>query len=417
LTASHHLSDILIQKAFFSKNDNECIYFLTNSSALGFQYAQQNSNSNSDEKDSNLRERSYFQNMFDNMLGDLIARNTLPNLVDLLDEKSFDNSIKKTFDVEIVKMCKEKFPEEWTVLQISKHYNPLINCNTFEEIVSFNSGVLVTVFKHSAINSFKDPLLFEIPKHPQENVFEMFYEVGKMVGTGQRTGRAEDTQETREQYWKRQKDTQTFIENGISTFKRFIGPWSCVFTGNFKSLKSLEIEGKIRKKVNEFLRTHHYEEPQQKLIHLVARRTDLLSSANIFLASAYILKDKPNLNYSDVDLNNLYDLLTWIKQEYTYDDTSCYPVILIIDELLDQLPFEQINVQQETTRISSFYLLKSLYFKYSSCIKNGYLMCSNPDNAVVVLNPGECIFLLSTVLSFFFIRLNKITEVQYLAKF
>lgn len=326
--------------------------------------------------------------MFDNVLGEMISKNTLPNLVDLLDEKSFDNSIKKTFDVEIVKTCKEKFPEEWTVLQISKHYNPLINCNSFEEIVSFNSGVLVTVFKHSAINSYKDPLLFEIPKYPQENVFESFYEISKSVAVGSTYFENTDAQ-TRELYWKRQKEIQTNIEAKISLFKRFIGPWSCAFTGNFKSLKSLETEAKIRKKVNEFFRTHQYQEPQQKLIHMVARRSDLLSNPNIFLACAYILKDKPNLSYNDVDLNNLYDFLTWLKQEFVYEDTTCFPVILIVDELLDQLPFEFLNANQETTRISSFYLLKNLYFKYSNNIKNGYLMCSNVDNALVLLNPGE----------------------------
>lgn len=199
----------------------------------------------------------------------------------------------------------------------------------------------------------------------------------------------DDTDQGKAKYWKRYRELESYIENSNEMFKKAVGPWSCVFTGNFKSLKSLDIEAKIKKKVNEFFRTHqHFDESQQKLIHLIARRTDLLNNPSIFVAISYVLRDKPNLNYDDIDLNNLYDFLTWIKQEYVYEDVSCYPCILIVDEFLDQLPFEYINNNQEITRISSFYLLKNLYLKYSNRIKNGYLMCST-DNANVLLNPGE----------------------------
>ena len=127
---------------------------------------------------------------------------------------------------------------------------------------------------------------------------------------------------------------------------------------------------------------------QQNLIHMLARRVDLQSPEAIFYAITRILKDKPKVSYSDTTLNGLYDLLTYIKQEYSYDDLETYPVILIVDELLDQLPFEMINPNQEIARVSSFQILKTLYKKYSSSIKNGYLRCNFQQTSAIV-NPGE----------------------------
>lgn len=222
-----------------------------------------------------------------------------------------------------------------------------------------------------------------------ENVFDMCYQIYTKVANdiNYKETLKDDTDKNRVKFWKQYRDVENHIENTKELLKKFIGPWMCVFTGNFKSPKSQKTEAKIRKKVNEFLLRHtHFDEAQQKMIHLIARRTDLLTSESIFLAITRVLKDKPKLGYDDIDLNNLYDFITWIKQEFVYDDLSCYPCILIVDEWLDQLPFECINANQEITRISSFYLLQKLYFKYSDRIKNGYLMCST-DNANVLLNP------------------------------
>ena len=183
----------------------------------------------------------------------------------------------------------------------------------------------------------------------------------------------------------------------------FFGPWISLLTGNFKSLKSIEMENDIRKKVSEFLKKKSYTDHQEKLIQLLARRTDLLTHEQIFVAITYILtyKEKTTLGYDNINLNDLYDHLTWIKQEYIYDDTSSHPVILIVDETLDQLPFEMMNLQQEFTRMCSFDNLKKMYARYASEIENGYLICKS-EKSQVLINPDGTLSSMETRMTSFF---------------
>lgn len=287
-----------------------------------------------------------------------------------------------------------QFPKEWTVVQLSKNFNPHAMSSKHDEIVSFNAGITMTIFKHSAV---KEMLMLEVKKPIHlENVFEKTYKLNKKILDSVNLikssyASASEKHECQEKYSREKKDLETYVEEIVKQLTFFIGPWSCVLTGCFKSRKSIETENEIRKQVYEFLSKRSFTEQQEKLIHIVARRTDILTHQQIFVAITYILSDKSNLGYNDVDLNDLYDYLTWIKQEFKYDDVSTHPCILIIDELLDQLPFEMINTQQEFTRVCSFSTLKKLWSRYrNSMDNNGYIVAPitkcqaliNPDGTL-----------------------------------
>ncbi|CRK94179.1 CLUMA_CG007695, isoform A [Clunio marinus] len=309
---------------------------------------------------------------------------------------NFDD-INKYLERNINSICLNEFPKEWTVVQLCKNFNPVSISSKYEDIVSYNTGISMAIFKHSSI---KDMVMIEIkkPSRCPENVFEKIYKLnGKVTETLNFRKMPQDTsnecKESREKYWKAHKDIDFYVQDVIVLLKSFIGPWICALTGTFKNQKSIEIENKIKFKVYEFLKTQKYSEQQEKLILIIAKRTDLLSHEQIFLAITYILRDKPNLGYHDIDLNNLYDFLTWIKQEFVYDDVSCHPCILIVDELLDQLPFEMLNTQQEFTRVCSFANLKRLFERHSENMENGYIVCPtlncqsiiNPDGSLVAM--------------------------------
>ncbi|CAO1365171.1 unnamed protein product [Diamesa tonsa] len=263
---------------------------------------------------------------------------------------NFENfaDINKYWDVEIVKVIKQ-FPKEWTVVQLCKNFNAMAMSSKYEEIVSYNTGISMTLFKHSSL-----------------------------------------------------PDLQPLMDI-VNLLKMFFGPWISLLTGNFKSLKSIEMENDIRKKVSEFLKKKNYTDHQEKLIQLLARRTDLLTHEQIFVAITYILtyKEKTTLGYDNINLNDLYDHLTWIKQEYIYEDTSSHPVILIVDETLDQLPFEMMNLQQEFTRMCSFDNLKKMYARYASEIENGYLICKS-EKSQVLINPDGTLSSMETRMTSFF---------------
>lgn len=304
---------------------------------------------------------------------------------------NFEN-INKYLDREIISLCRNEFPKEWTIIQLCKNYNPLILSSKYDEIVSYNTGISMTIFKHSAV---KEMLMIDLKK-PQflENVFEKAYKLNKMI-TDNAQAKPSHSQsqseivEARKRYVKATADIDHNVQEIVHILTSFFGPWIVALTGNFKSRKSIETENKIRKKVMEFLssRSNKFGDYQQKLIHLVARRTDLLTHQQIFVAITYILQDKSNLGYNDVDLNDLYDHLTWIKQEFKYDDTSTHPCILIIDELLDQLPFEMVNTNQEFTRICSFANLKRLWQCNSDSIDNNGYVVAPITNCQAIVNP------------------------------
>lgn len=334
---------------------------------------------------------------------------------------NFDD-INNYLDREINSTCKHQFPKEWTVIQLCKNFNPVTLSSKFEDIVNYNTGISMTVFKHSAI---KDILMLELKKqsHSTENIFEKVYKLNKKITDSLNYSRMPqetvlEKLESKEKYWKASKEIDNYIQDMVNLLKSFIGPWVVVLTGNFKNRKSVETENEIRKKVYEFLKLRSFSEQQEKLIHLLARRTDLLTHQQIFVALTYILREKSNLGYNDIDLNDLYDYITWIKQEFVYDDVATHPCILIVDELLDQMPFEMVNTSQEFTRVCSFANLKRLFERHCGSMENGYVLCPTV-NCQAVVNPDGTLKLMEDRMKNFFnywLPTWKVTYNQKLSK-
>lgn len=371
------LVELLLQRAWeywnVKQNEKYAIFYQTISFCLQSECAYKNSDGILDYVEKLRREVSY-------QSGVEAPVYNCPN---------FDD-INKYLEREITSPCLYDFPKEWTVIQLCKNFNPVALSSKYEDLVNYNTGISMTIFKHSAI---KEMLMLEIKKqsHSTENIFEKVQKLnGKITESLNYRKMPKDTEaersESTQKYWKAYKDIDTYIQDMLNLLKSFIGPWVCALTGAFKNRKSIETENEISKKVQEFLKTRNFNSHQEKLIALVARRTDLLSNELIFLAITYVLRDKPNLGYNDIELNNLYDFLTWIKQEFVYDDASTHPCILIVDELLDQMPLEMINTQQEFTRMCSFANLKRLFERYRDSMENGYIKCPTV-NCQAIVNP------------------------------
>lgn len=302
---------------------------------------------------------------------------------------TFDD-INKYLDREIVYTCRQ-FPKEWTVVQICKNFNPIAMSSRFDDIVNYNTtGISMTIFKHSAINEM---LMLEIKNNAfiNDNIFEKMYALNRKISSEMNyhimpQATEKEKADSLDRYHKSVKEIELYIKDLIEKLRLFIGPFIAAMSGVFKSRKSLELENEIRKKVYEFLKKKNFNENQEKLIHVLARRADLLSNEHIFLAITYILREKQNLGYSDIDLNDLYDFLLWIKQEFVYEDVQTHPVILIVDEVLDQFPFETINLNQEFTRVCSFANLKKLHDRYCGSIENGYLNLT-ASRCQAIINP------------------------------
>lgn len=301
---------------------------------------------------------------------------------------TFDD-INKYLEREIAYTCRQ-FPKEWTVVQICKNFNPIAMSSRFDDIVNFNTGISMTIFAHSSISEM---VMMEIKNNAfsNENIFEKVYALNRKISTEMNfytmpQANEKEKAASLERYHRSVRDVELYVQDVIDKLKLFFGPWITALTGVFKSQKSRDIEKRINTKVKEFAKKKSFGESQQKMLQILARRLDLLTAEQIFLGITHILKDKPNLGYSDVDLNDCYDLLLWVKQELVYDDVETHPVILIVDEVLDQFPFETINLQQEFTRVCSFANLKKLHDRYCGSIENGYLNLT-ANRCQAIINP------------------------------
>lgn len=161
-----------------NRNELISIYYQTNCLCLGYRLQncinsqQQSANNtfsspNNQESQENIHKQHQallFENYLQQAVTNTSGHKQKANFKDILENKTFEASINRIFEDEIVAVIKE-WPEEWTVIQLVKNFNASAVSSIYQDIVSFNNSILVTVMKHSACSS--EPFLIEIPKPPQ----------------------------------------------------------------------------------------------------------------------------------------------------------------------------------------------------------------------------------------------------------
>lgn len=173
--------------------------------------------------------------------------------------------------------------------------------------------------------------------------------------------------------------------------KLWLGPWITLLSGKIKGEDGAKFEKIIFNEVEQFVREiKTFTDNQAALLNLVARRIDLLTSDKIKQAAQEICNTK-------TECTRTVQFLASLKTNTKFQHFDYYPCILVIDELLDLMPWEMMLPSQEYSRIHSIYLLLDLYDKYKDQIVDGYLkVCVksgfaviNPDNDIKLKNMNE----------------------------
>lgn len=163
---------------------------------------------------------------------------------------------------------------------------------------------------------------------------------------------------------KRLKQTQLKL---VADMASWLGPWVTLLSGKIRGKGGEEYEQKIFDDVTTFADELGWMTPDQVvLLSLMARRIDLLDNAKIEQAARDIAP-----SYKDCCL--IEKFLMGLKTKTPFNDYTYYPCILVIDEILDQMPWEMMLTSQEFTRMHSIYLLFDLYERYKDQIHDGYL--------------------------------------------
>uniref|UniRef100_A0A182SNQ3 separase n=1 Tax=Anopheles maculatus TaxID=74869 RepID=A0A182SNQ3_9DIPT len=306
---------------------------------------------------------------------------------------------------DLCKRCDE-LPNEWTVIQIAKEYNPMATGMMHEELLREPAAIWLTVFAGSdpCEGTPFEPILIPLDppaekadaKYPNyfQHIAAIAFEVRNAIANHDSAAASSDSQANRLEI------VEQLISSTVERTREWLGPWSNLLVGKFRSPTDQKLENEIYSRIEEFCVHNRINRTGQRLVSLVARRLDLLTDLQLF---ALCCSDQLDLNDSTVEA--LYDLLTDLREQ-KFQDTkeerlNCYPVVLIIDELLDSMPWEMIHPTGEFSRFSSFWTLSELYRAHAPRIKNGYFTLS-AKRCFGIINPDKNLEKMSARLQLFY---------------
>lgn len=168
----------------------------------------------------------------------------------------------------------------------------------------------------------------------------------------------------------------------VNDMKLWLGPWITLFSGKIKGKTGEEFEKKLFAEVEKFSKSMDgFTDDQNVLLNLVVRRIDLLDSDKIVQAAQNIARTKN-------EVNRLSEFLARLKGKTTFKEFEYYPCILVIDEIVDSMPWEMVFPNQEFARIHSIYMLLDLCNRFKDQIDNGYLKVT-VKNGFAMINPDN----------------------------
>ncbi|XP_058115768.1 uncharacterized protein LOC131284539 [Anopheles ziemanni] len=336
------------------------------------------------------------------------------NLVDIIKQVSDCDISKpcgelrsaKSGYAELCKQCLE-LPDEWTVMQVSKEFTPLAPCLTHEEQLKEPTRIWLTIYRCSDPMEGKraEPILLVLDppaddtscKYP--NIFEHISSIPTEVRIAITNNESTATTTSSESQSDRLEAVEQLISLAVERVRDWLGPWSNLFVGKFRTPAMLQLEADVYNQVEEFCIEHRIGHIVQRLVSLVARRLDLLQDIHI-----YELCSSEQLNLDNARCVALYKFLVDFKKRKfinVSDRIDSLPVLVVVDELLDSMPWEMIHPTSEICRFSSFRVLMELYRVHQKRIQNGYLTI-NAKKCYAIINPDKNLEKMSARLQLFY---------------
>lgn len=276
---------------------------------------------------------------------------------------------------ERILQCCRQLPEQWTVFQIHKTFTPRWNQLTHQQLLEEKTSLEIALFTYPNSELLDDqPMLIRLDPPDDSDFFPLAssipVKIKSLLTDEINTGSM------------RQEEMDTIIGNVITRLAAWLGPWVVLFSGKFTSPKDQQLEAEIFNRVEDFSITNKLSKRDQVLISLLARRLDMISLEAIYRFCCEMVK-------CESQLKELFRFLSMMK-ESKFDANqsfSCFPCLMIVDELLDSYPWEMMNTNQEFSRLGSFRILKQLYETHKDGIKKGYLRVP-AKNCHNIINPG-----------------------------
>uniref|UniRef100_A0A182PZM1 Separase n=1 Tax=Anopheles farauti TaxID=69004 RepID=A0A182PZM1_9DIPT len=327
----------------------------------------------------------------------LLSHDMIQEVVDCKNIKA-SSDLPQTDLESFADLCKrcDELPYEWTVIQIAKEYTPLATTMTHMELLHQPTPVWLTVFRCSdpCEGSPFEPILIPLdaPDDQIDSKYPNFFEHINSIGTEVKTAITDNISNN--------NSLESLITSTIQRTAAWLGVWTNLFIGKFRSPTNQQLERVVYNEIEEFCVHNRINRTGQRLVSLVARRLDLLTNDQLLQ-----LCSCDQLNLDDAKIEALYSLLSEMKRlkfsALKEERLDCYPVVLIIDELLDNLPWEMIHPTGEYCRFASFAMLSELYRTHAKRIRGGYLRIS-AKKCYTIINPDQNLDKMSARLQMFY---------------
>ncbi|XP_016932095.4 uncharacterized protein Sse [Drosophila suzukii] len=277
-------------------------------------------------------------------------------------------------------------PDEWCVLQLCKSFNPATTYSVFNEIIASDGAIYLTLLRHC-----RSPQLGPIClRFSNENLANLFREYSTLVERFRRVVTVDPLnmkgKEAKQKYWEELNAFDAFLQKLLAAFRDIISPYAFLFFGKRYHCGVVQKQIKVvNTLVDDFCLLNQWSTHQRVLLSQAAMHANRLNAGDLKLI-CYELTSNEN------EIQSVYDMLKGLASDWTQLEERQqlagrrFPTILVVDERLDHLHWEQLVTVQEFCRVKSLHCLWRLFQHHKSNIKHGYYT-TNVKQGMSVINP------------------------------
>ncbi|XP_072934655.1 separin [Epargyreus clarus] len=340
-------------------------------------------------------------------------------------------------NVENFRKILKELPKEWTIIQLTAPYNPNENLKPLPEYRTEINSIYLTMFSNDYLDTMDGPITVNVPANViKEGEKPLFTELYSLLDENYKTiDNAQFLNNKRlvQNYWSKREDIDLRMKSVISVMdKHWLGGFSCLLTGK---LRDSALREKVVRLVDSAVSDWGFiklTKKQKILLYNLIESCPSLSSQQIKSCIRRILTDQGNIeeirrilktincdscdsdlklttevcfkclskcfeqvhNFSVVDgIRAFSQVANQVKDGDEFSGlrkAKRYPVILIVDEMLDTFPWESLPIlnHQPVCRMENIHFLYALYKIHEKDIVDGYFT-TKADVGRYIINPEK----------------------------
>ncbi|KAK4885723.1 hypothetical protein RN001_001994 [Aquatica leii] len=301
-----------------------------------------------------------------------------------IDFQCTTKNMKDRIDVMLQQL--NEMPEEWTMIQITSQLNVQENFEVTSERY-FTNSIHITVFncgsKELPFSLMIDPPLNKVNGDVLEIRQEMYSIIKDNVKCLENfkafCGKSFKHAGEKLLYSEMRFSLNNRLEVLVKEIQsKWLREWRCLLIGKFLNM---ELEDIVQTKVD----TLNISEKKKNLLKCLIKGSGFLSITEMKNGLSYIFPEN-----SDKDLRvSLAKEIQQMQGAFEFVKQTRHPVLLIIDEKLDVLPWEMLDVLENhpASRMPCLHFTYALFKEYENNIKDG-MVSVTAENGTYLINPG-----------------------------